>query len=89
MATTTKTAEVRVCRLVTQANIDYNETDSPWDYELTSEVDNLSVVVTASGKTLQINPYWLRFVLERHDFRVSVADEIATWYLIRGAISKA
>jgi hypothetical protein len=89
MATTKKTAEERVCRLVTQANIDYNETVAPWDYELTSEVDNLSVVVTASAKTLQINPYWLRFVLERHDFRVSVADEIAAWYLIQGAICNA
>jgi hypothetical protein len=89
MATTKKTAEERVCRLVAQANIDYNETVAPWDYELTSEVDNLSVVVTASAKTLQINPYWLRFVLERHDFRVSVADEIAAWYLIQGAICNA
>jgi hypothetical protein len=31
----------------------------------------------------------LRFVLERHDFRASVADEIAAWYLIQDAISKA
>jgi hypothetical protein len=54
MATTTKTAEERICRLVTQANIDYNETVVPWDYELTSEVDNLSVVVTASAKTLKL-----------------------------------
>jgi hypothetical protein len=89
MATTNKTAEERVCRLVTQANIDHHETVAPWDYELTSEVHNLSVVITASAKTLQINPYWLRFVLERHDFRASVADEIAAWYLIQGAISKA
>jgi hypothetical protein len=49
----------------------------------------MSVVVTESAKTLQINPYWLRFVLERHDFRASVADEIAAWYLIQGAIRKA
>jgi hypothetical protein len=89
MATTTKTAERRVCRLVAQANIDYNENVAPWDYELTSEVDNVSVVVTACAKTLQINLYWLRFVLERHDFRASVADEIAAWYLIQDAISKA
>jgi hypothetical protein len=89
MATTSKTAEERVCRLVTQANTDYNETAAPWDYELTSEVHNLSIVVTASAKTLRINPYWLRFVLERHDFRASVADEIAAWYLIQGAISQA
>jgi hypothetical protein len=89
MATTNKTAEERVCRLVTQANIDHHETVAPWDYELTSEVHNLSVVITASAKTLQINPCWLRFVLGRHDFRASVADEIAAWYLIQDAISKA
>ncbi len=39
--------------------------------------------VGAGAKTLEINPTWLRFVVERGDVTACVADEIVAWYLIQ------
>ena len=84
MRTTCKTAEEHVQRLIAVTNRNHIEcAGSPWEYKLTTEVDNIGVVVTPTAKTLQVNPCWLRFVVESDDFKVCVADEIIAWYLIQ------
>ena len=84
MTTTLKTAEQAVCDLINGTNRTHPAAQtSPWDYELTSDVDNISVHVREGGQTLQVHPGWLRYVLERDDFLACVADEITAWYLIK------
>jgi hypothetical protein len=56
--------------------------DSSWQYELTSEVDNIEVVTTEEGRTLRIHPCWLRYVVAQGEFKSCVADEIEAWYLL-------
>jgi hypothetical protein len=84
MTTSFETAEECVAHLIEETNRIHVEGDaSPWSYELTAEVHNIGVAVTGTSKTLQVNPCWLRFVVESGDFKVCVADEIVAWYLIR------
>ena len=83
MTTTCKSAEARVAELIQETNRTHIESAvTPWAYELTTEVHNIGIVVGPSSKTLQVNPLWLRFVVEAGDFKACVADEIVAWYLI-------
>ena len=83
MITTFHKGEERVATLIEEANrARADSAVSPWSYELTTEVHNVGVMVTATSKTLQVNPFWLRFVVEADDFKACVADEIVAWYLI-------
>ena len=84
MTTTCKTAEECIQLLIEDTNRNHVEcAGSHWEYTLTTEVDNIGIVVTETAKTLQVNPCWLRFVVESDDFKVCVADEIVAWYLIQ------
>jgi hypothetical protein len=81
--TTFKKGEELVATLIELTNRTHADSaTSPWGYELTSEVDNVAVIVGAASKTLKVNPTWLRFVVEGGDFAACVADEIVAWYLI-------
>jgi hypothetical protein len=81
--TTFKKGEELVATLIDLTNRSHADSAaSPWDYELTSEVDNVAVIIAAAAKTLKVNPTWLRFVVEGGDFDACVADEIVAWYLI-------
>jgi hypothetical protein len=83
MIITFKKGEERVATLIDETNrIHPDSAVSPWGYELTTEVHNVSVMVGAASKTLQVNPCWLRFVVESGDFKACVEDEIVAWYLI-------
>lgn len=83
MTTTFVTAQEHVAFLIDETNRARTECAvAPWCYEITSDVKNIGVVVTETSKTLQVNPSWLRFVIETGDFKMCVADEIAAWYLI-------
>jgi hypothetical protein len=83
MTTTCRSAEARVAALIQETNWAHIDSAvTPWCYELTTEVHNIGVVVGPSSKTLQVNPLWLRFVVEGGDFKACVADEIVAWYLI-------
>jgi hypothetical protein len=82
--TTCRTAEERVLALIEETNRVHAEGPvARWVYELTSEVHNIGITVTETSKTLQVNPCWLRFVVESGDFQACVADEIIAWYLIQ------
>jgi hypothetical protein len=84
MTTTCRSAEECVQRLIDDTNRRHvGCADTPWSYRLTTEVDNIGIVVTETDKTLKVNPCWLRFVIESDDFKVCVADEIVAWYLIQ------
>ena len=83
MITTFKTGEERVATLIDETNRTHADSAvSPWVYELTSDVHNVGVNITAHSKTLQVNPNWLSFVVETGDFKACVGDEIVAWYLI-------
>jgi hypothetical protein len=83
MITTFRKGEERVATLIEEANRTRADSAvSPWGYELTTEVHNVGVIIGAASKTLQVNPNWLRFVVESDDFTACVADEIVAWYLI-------
>jgi len=83
MITTFKKGEEHVATLIEVTNFTHADSAvSPWSYELTSDVHNVSVMVAAASKTLKVNPTWLRFVVESGDFTACVADEIVAWYLI-------
>jgi hypothetical protein len=75
-----KIAEQMVRQLIDETNrVHYEVT---WRYELTSEVDNIDVVVEHDTNTLRIHPCWLRYVVAQGDFRSCVADEITAWHLL-------
>jgi hypothetical protein len=59
-------------------------TEGTWDYELTSEVDNIEVVSgpDPSTHTLRVHPCWLRYVVAQGEFKACVAEEIEAWYLL-------
>jgi len=80
MSQNLKIAEQMVKRLIADTNQEHFGTT--WRYELTSEVDNIDVVVEHDTNTLRIHPCWLRFVVAEGDFRSSIADEITAWYLL-------
>jgi hypothetical protein len=80
---TFKKGEERVATLIDETNRAHPDSAvSPWGYELTTEVHNVGVLVATPGKTLLVNPNWLRFVVEGGDFKACVSDEIVAWYLI-------
>ena len=90
MITTFRKGEELVATLIGLTNRTHADSAvSPWDYELTSEVHNVGVVVATGSKTLKVNPAWLRFVVEGRDFTACVADEIVAWYLIEELTSDA
>ena len=71
-------AEARVQRLIARTNCAH--VGARWDYELTSEVDNIEVVSGPRSHTLRIHPCWLRYVVAQGEFQCCVADEIEAWY---------
>jgi hypothetical protein len=73
-------AEQMVRQLIADANCTHFETC--WRYELTSDVENIEVVVDGGTNTLRIHPCWLRYVVAQGDFKSCVADEIEAWYLL-------
>ncbi len=75
-----KIAEQMVKRLIAETNRAHFQVT--WDYELTSEVDNIDVLVEHSTNTLRIHPCWLRYVVSQGDFKSCVSDEITAWYLL-------
>ena len=84
MTTATETAEECVAVLIRETNrIRLESAVTPWNYELTTEVHNIGIIVTDHSKTLKVNPCWLRFVIESGEFKDCVADEITAWYLIQ------
>jgi hypothetical protein len=84
MHITLQAAEEHVARLIDETNrTDADHTVTGWDYELTTEVDNIGIAVSETAQTLRVNPSWLRFVVSSGDFKACVADEIVAWYLIR------
>ena len=80
MTNSLQAAEAKVRRLIGRANRSHG--GSHWDYELTSDVDNIEVVSTSEGHTLRIHPCWLRYVVGQGEFRCCVSDEIEAWYLL-------
>jgi hypothetical protein len=88
MRNTLREAEGKVVRLVARANRSHG--DGTWSYELTSEVDNIEVVVAGGERhTLRIHPCWLRYVVAQGDFRSCVADEIESWYALERLTASA
>jgi hypothetical protein len=79
MTNSLKTAEAKLRRLIARANWCHG---GAWSYELTSEVDNISVVSTPGSHTLRIHPCWLRYVVAQGEFQCCVADEIEAWCLL-------
>ena len=73
-------AEDMVRHLIAETNRSHVET--PWYYELTSEVDNIAVVSAGDTRTLRIHACWLRYVVAQGEFESCVADEIEAWYLL-------
>ena len=73
-------AEEMVRHLIAETNRSHAET--PWRYELTSDVDNIEVAPAGGTRTLRIHPCWLRYVVAQREFQSCVADEIEAWYLL-------
>ncbi len=80
MTNSLKAAEKMVQHLIAAANRSHGA--GSWDYELTSDVDNIEVAPRAGTHTLRIHPCWLRYVVAQGEFQACVADEIAAWYLL-------
>ncbi len=80
MTNSLKAAEEMVQHLIAGANRSHGA--GSWEYELTSDVDNIEVDCGADTHTLRIHPCWLRYVVTQGEFRACVADEIAAWYLL-------
>lgn len=84
MTITFQTAEDHVALLIEETNrTQVDNTTCGWNYELTTDVANIGIVVSERAQTLRVNPNWLRFVVSSGDFKACVADEIVAWYLIR------
>ncbi len=75
-----KIAEQMVRQLIAETNRAHHGVT--WQYELTSDVDNIDVVVERNTNTLRIHPCWLRYVVAQGDFQSCVIDEITAWYLL-------
>ena len=73
-------AEDMVQGLIASANVTHGTV--AWDYELTSDVDNIEVVSGPGTHTLRIHPCWLRYVVAQDEFQCCVADEIESWYML-------
>ena len=80
MTNNLKTAETMVRGLIASAN--RSHVGATWDYELTSEVDNIEVTLGPGTHLLQIHPCWLRYVVAQGEFQCCVADEIESWYML-------
>jgi hypothetical protein len=75
-------AEQMVVQLMESAN--RSHPGARWDYELTSEVDNIEVAPgpDADSHILRIHPCWLRYVVAQDEFTSCVADEVEAWHLL-------
>jgi hypothetical protein len=80
MTNNLKTAETMVRGLIASAN--RSHVGATWDYELTSEVDNIEVTSGPGTHLLRIHPCWLRYVVAQGEFQCCVADEIEAWYML-------
>jgi hypothetical protein len=80
MTNNLKTAETMVRGLIASANRSHGGAN--WDYELTSDVENIEVASSPGTHMLRIHTCWLRYVVAQGDFKSCVADEIAAWYLL-------
>ncbi len=80
MTSSMKTAEQMVVALIERTNRSHDE--ASWDYELTSDVDNIEVASGVGSHTLRIHPCWLRYVVAQGEFTTCVAEEIEAWYLL-------
>jgi hypothetical protein len=80
MTNNLKAAENMVRDLIASANRAHGR--ATWDYELTSDVDNIEVASGRGRHTLRIHPCWLRYVVAQGEFRCCVADEIEAWYML-------
>jgi hypothetical protein len=80
MTNNLKTAETMVRGLIASAN--RSHVGATWDYELTSEVDNIEVASGPGTHVLRIHPCWLRYVVAQGEFQCCVADEIESWYML-------
>jgi hypothetical protein len=78
MQNSLKASEDLVRGLIASAN--RSHIGARWDYELTSDVDNIEVVSAQATHTLRIHPCWLRYVVAQGEFQYCVADEIESWY---------
>jgi hypothetical protein len=87
MTNNLKTAENMVRGLIASANRSHG--GAAWDYELTSDVDNIEVVSGSGSHTLRIHPCWLRYVVAQDEFQCCVADEIEAWYLLEELTAKS
>ena len=78
MTNNLKEAETMVRGLIASANRSHG--GAGWEYELTSDVDNIEVASSRRTHTLRIHPCWLRYVVALGEFQCCVADEIESWY---------
>jgi hypothetical protein len=82
MTDSRRIAEQMVVQLMESAN--RSHPGARWDYELTSEVDNIEVAPGPDADThiLRIHPCWLRYVVAQDEFTSCVADEVEAWHLL-------
>ena len=82
MTDSRRIAEQMVVQLIESAN--RSHPGARWDYELTSEVDNIEVAPGPDADThiLRIHPCWLRYVVAQDEFTSCVADEVEAWHLL-------
>ena len=80
MTNNLEAAENMVRGLIASANRSHRT--ATWEYELTSDVDNIEVVPGPRTHVLRIHPCWLRYVVAQGEFQCCVADEIEAWYLL-------
>ena len=80
MTNNLKDAETMVRGLIASANRAHG--GATWDYELTSDVDNIEVASGPGTHLLRIHPCWLRYVVAQGEFQCCVADEIESWYML-------
>ena len=80
MTNNLEAAENMVRDLIASANRSHGT--AAWDYELTSDVDNIEVVSGPGTHVLRIHPCWLRYVVAQGEFQCCVADEIEAWYML-------
>ena len=80
MTNNLEAAENMVRDLIASANRSHGT--AAWDYELTSDVDNIEVVSGPGTHILRVHPCWLRYVVAQGEFQCCVADEIEAWYML-------
>jgi hypothetical protein len=82
-------AEEMVVQLMESAN--RSHPGASWQYELTSEVDNIEVGPGPDADThiLRVHPCWLRYVVAQGEFKSCVADEVVAWHLLAELTTEA